>query len=700
MLHTFTLRICKDQQQAKPKDIFQKILARTKDMVGEITIVEDPTAGKHTMASSSTPMTADEEKVERRKQTIKELKSFHSEFVTAKEADSYSPWVNMTNTALSLLRNEMMDGVREYDKEINLILQHNDSNLLYYKHNSQESSRKPDSIFVTTSTACALHGAPQQAEWTDGEWTNFAKQYATKRPNSSQKPADEAISLDWGDALSSVQYKRHKPQVVSLLQTSMSDGEPKTFYTVLQSEHLWGMGKRRRDGDDDETENENITKSMKRKTGDKPRMSASLTGPSHSQQKAANGANVSRSSGSPITDLTNSVAIQSAEYALNRLCCSFDITHTLTFILIDTTLYISWYDHEGIITTEGFDVAKYLSYYLALLFILQRFNRSDWGRCGHSNFMTTPQGKQENPSLSHEVKIKDKTFLVNLTEAGLVHKGWALSGRSSCLRTCKMKGANGWSAEKYVIKFGWKEKTLTSEGDIMRQIQQKAANDPKILDFIPRFIEDDVFSDISTDGHRRLWELGIQHRDISAGNLLYWKDEKGHVYGTLADFDLSSLSGERSNNKQRTGTLPFMAVDLLHASRSIIHKYEHDVESFFWVLVYVVLCGAGGNLDCPMRDWGNLGIDSLRQEKKDFLTGLWKNDEFQPVSKSGEIDFERFHFIRSRVPAHFVVEVALDLGLEIPDANKFYDTVEIRSQEALKTHPLKTTRPEVPPTRF
>ncbi|KAG8811325.1 hypothetical protein FRC19_003979 [Serendipita sp. 401] len=83
MLHTFTLRICKDQQQAKPKDIFQKILARTKDMVSEITIVEDPTAGKHTMASSSTPMTADEEKVERRKQTIKELKSFHSElFVT------------------------------------------------------------------------------------------------------------------------------------------------------------------------------------------------------------------------------------------------------------------------------------------------------------------------------------------------------------------------------------------------------------------------------------------------------------------------------------------------------------------------------------------------------------------------------------------------------------------------------------------
>ncbi|KAG9026051.1 hypothetical protein FS842_005150 [Serendipita sp. 407] len=143
-----------------------------------------------------------------------------------------------------------------------------------------------------------------------------------------------------------------------------------------------------------------------------------------------------------------------------------------------------------------------------------------------------------------------------------------------------------------------------------------------------------------------------------------------------------------------------MAVDLLHASRSIIHKYEHDVESFFWVLVYVVLCGAGGNLDCPMRDWGNLGIDSLRQEKKDFLTGLWKNDEFQPVSRSGEIDFERFYFIRSRVPAHFVVEVALDLGLEIPDANKFYDTVEVRSQEALKTHPLKTTRPEVPPTRF
>ena len=75
---------------------------------------------------------------------------------------------------------------------------------------------------------------------------------------------------------------------------------------------------------------------QKRTDADSPHKSTPLSGPSHSEQTAASGTNVPQSPASAIPDWTKSVAIQSAEYALNRLCCSFNITHTFNFILIGT----------------------------------------------------------------------------------------------------------------------------------------------------------------------------------------------------------------------------------------------------------------------------------------------------------------------------------------------------------------------------
>jgi len=48
--------------------------------------------------------------------------------------------------------------------------------------------------------------------------------------------------------------------------------------------------------------------------------------------------------------------------------------------IADGVLHISWYDHEGIIMTNGPNQVdyKYFDYYLAVLFILQRFDGSAW----------------------------------------------------------------------------------------------------------------------------------------------------------------------------------------------------------------------------------------------------------------------------------------------------------------------------------
>jgi len=41
--------------------------------------------------------------------------------------------------------------------------------------------------------------------------------------------------------------------------------------------------------------------------------------------------------------------------------------------------------------------------------------------------------------------------------------------------------------------------------------------------------------------------------------------------------------------KERTGTFAFLAIELLDMSSSIIHGVHHDLESFYWLLIWVVL---------------------------------------------------------------------------------------------------------------
>ncbi|KAJ8091134.1 hypothetical protein PM082_024615 [Marasmius tenuissimus] len=86
--------------------------------------------------------------------------------------------------------------------------------------------------------------------------------------------------------------------------------------------------------------------------------------------------------------------------------------------------------------------------------------------------------------------------------------------------------------------------------------------------------------------HQWLIEVAkIMHRDVSLNNLLYRKKE-GRTYGVLNDYDLAcSLDKpEEPTSRQRTGTKPFIAMDLL-AKPSLKdelaqHRAQFDLESF------------------------------------------------------------------------------------------------------------------------
>jgi len=70
---------------------------------------------------------------------------------------------------------------------------------------------------------------------------------------------------------------------------------------------------------------------------------------------------------------------------------------------------------------------------------------------------------------------------------------------------------------------------------------------------------------------------------------MYSVSPTGRVEGVLNDYDLASWDKFPTTNSDRTGTVPFMALELLRGGleQRIPRLYRHDAESFVWVLTYL-----------------------------------------------------------------------------------------------------------------
>lgn len=117
-----------------------------------------------------------------------------------------------------------------------------------------------------------------------------------------------------------------------------------------------------------------------------------------------------------------------------------------------------------------------------------------------------------------------------------------------------------------------------------------------------------------------MWSNGIRHRDVSPPNLMYRRDKTGQVVGVLNDFDLATVMDVPTGN-ERTGTMPFMALSLLDDEAlcgQVKHLYEHDAESFIWVLLWISVQYKNGKLrqEPPLNSW--LGIDARGCREKKF----------------------------------------------------------------------------------
>jgi transcriptional regulator of met regulon len=104
----------------------------------------------------------------------------------------------------------------------------------------------------------------------------------------------------------------------------------------------------------------------------------------------------------------------------------------------------------------------------------------------------------------------------------------------------------------------------------------------------------------------------------------YWKD--GKRIGVLNDYDLSSLADEPGpRGNERTGTLPFMALDLLTEEGQrgeVKHLYRHDLESFMWCFAWISLRYKEGVLLPrelrPFDEWARLDAVACGDKKNRF----------------------------------------------------------------------------------
>ncbi|RWA06396.1 hypothetical protein EKO27_g8714 [Xylaria grammica] len=141
--------------------------------------------------------------------------------------------------------------------------------------------------------------------------------------------------------------------------------------------------------------------------------------------------------------------------------------------------------------------------------------------------------------------------------------------------------------------------------------------------------------------HQSLYMTGnILHRDISSNNIIITEPETANGFkGMLIDLDLAKVrdSGP-SGARHQTGTMQFMAVEVL---RTVDHTYRHDLESFFYVLLWM----------CARQSWNN-GFAGEERPPKESLLWRWEIGSFKYIAaaKEGDMTVNRLEGIMDEFP--------------------------------------------------
>ena len=109
----------------------------------------------------------------------------------------------------------------------------------------------------------------------------------------------------------------------------------------------------------------------------------------------------------------------------------------------------------------------------------------------------------------------------------------------------------------------------------------------------------------------------------------------------LIDMDLAKeLGSGQSGARCCTGTMEFMAIEVL---LNIDHTYQHDLKSFFYVLLW----------QCGRRSWGF--VHNQKGQPTPSLLTKWYTGSYKEIAtaKEGVIGANRFELILAEFPPEF-----------------------------------------------
>lgn len=118
-------------------------------------------------------------------------------------------------------------------------------------------------------------------------------------------------------------------------------------------------------------------------------------------------------------------------------------------------------------------------------------------------------------------------------------------------------------------------------------------------------------------------EAGYLHRDLSFGNVRVRRTSGNEILVKLIDFDLveiESLDSARTA-PDRTGTIPFMPIDILNKTKPPRRQEQHEDEKAFWVGVLALFKRFFRGHDVKQL-WSEEAAWSLSHCKGKFITDL------------------------------------------------------------------------------
>ncbi|KAH9855852.1 hypothetical protein C2E23DRAFT_554052 [Lenzites betulinus] len=134
--------------------------------------------------------------------------------------------------------------------------------------------------------------------------------------------------------------------------------------------------------------------------------------------------------------------------------------------------------------------------------------------------------------------------------------------------------------------------------------------------------------------HHLIWLKGIRvhHRDLNLKNLMFYRDGDNRPRGVVNDWDFACDTQDLQTHTglELTGTMPFMAIELLTNAAfrgEVRHMYRHDLESVFWILIWVVSCIEDGKQIDPLpemyQEWTSGHMRTCCHSKRSFLSVGW-----------------------------------------------------------------------------